>query len=133
MSVEGGSRTRITTTPGNHRTTLSLDEKYVADVYSYVNKPPELYVIDNTADALMDNKRTDSPAREFRDYAWLDAPVVQIAARDGAQIPARLFKPVNYRPGGPAVVFVHGAGYLQNVGKFWTGSYSHEYLFHHFL
>ncbi len=44
----------------------------------------------------------------------------------------RVYKPANFQRGGPAVVFVHGAGYLQNVHKWWS-SYSHEYLFHHFL
>jgi dipeptidyl aminopeptidase/acylaminoacyl peptidase len=35
-------------------------------------------------------------------------------------------------PKAPAVVFVHGAGYLQNAHKFWS-SYYREYMFHHLL
>ena len=53
-------------------------------------------------------------------------------ARDGVKVPARLFKPANASAGGPGVVFVHGAGYLQNVDHKWS-TYYHEYLFHHFL
>jgi dipeptidyl aminopeptidase/acylaminoacyl peptidase len=30
------------------------------------------------------------------------------------------------------VIFVHGAGYLQNVNRFWS-SYAREYMFHHLL
>ena len=60
-------------------------------------------------------------------------PIVQVPARDGAMVPAHFYKPANYRRGGPAVVFVHGAGYTQNVHKYWSPNYSHEYLFHHFL
>ncbi len=41
-------------------------------------------------------------------------------ARDGVQVPARLFKPAGFKKGGPAVVFVHGAGYLQNVDRKWS-------------
>ncbi|MFT4032362.1 MAG: prolyl oligopeptidase family serine peptidase, partial [Siphonobacter sp.] len=33
---------------------------------------------------------------------------------------------------GAAVIFVHGAGYLQNAHKWWS-SYYHEYLFHNLL
>jgi dipeptidyl aminopeptidase/acylaminoacyl peptidase len=33
---------------------------------------------------------------------------------------------------GAAVIFVHGAGYLQNVHRGWS-SYSREYMFHHLL
>jgi len=132
MSVNGGPRTRITTEPGGHRVTLSSDEKYLADVYSYVNRPPEIYTAENTPGA-QEVKRTDSPSKDFWDYPWQDAPIVQVPARDGAMIPARVFKPANYKPGGPAVVFVHGAGYLQNVVKSWSSNYPREYLFHHFL
>ena len=35
-------------------------------------------------------------------------------------------------PKAPAVIFVHGAGYLQNAHKFWS-SYYREYMFHHLL
>jgi dipeptidyl aminopeptidase/acylaminoacyl peptidase len=132
MSVQGGPRTRLTAAPGSHRAVLSPDEKYLADVYSYVNRPPELYVAQNRPGAHA-QQRTDSPAREFAEYPWLDAPIVQVPARDGAMIPARFFKPQGYRPGGPAVIFVHGAGYMQNVHKFWPQGYAREFLFHHFL
>jgi dipeptidyl aminopeptidase/acylaminoacyl peptidase len=36
------------------------------------------------------------------------------------------------RSGGPAVVFVHGAGYLQNAHRYWS-YYYREYMFHHLL
>ena len=31
------------------------------------------------------------------------------------------------------MVFVHGAGYLQNVGRWWSSNYYREYLFNHLL
>jgi len=95
-----------------------------ADVYSYTNKPPELY--------LGATKVTTSPAPEFWSYPWLDVPIVRVPARDGAQVPARIYKPANYARGGKAVIFVHGAGYLHNVHRWWS-SYYREYMFHHFL
>ncbi len=58
---------------------------------------------------------------------------MQFTARDGVKVPARLFKPANFKKGGPGVVFVHGAGYLQNVDKWWSTSYYHEYMFDHIL
>jgi hypothetical protein len=90
MTVDGGARTKVTTNAGNHRVTLSMDEKLTADVYSYVNKPPELFVGENRPGANLE-KRTDSPSRDFWDYPWLDAPIVQVPARDGTMIPARFF------------------------------------------
>lgn len=131
MPAQGGPRTKLTTRIGHHNPVLSPDELAIADIYSYTNKPPELYLMDNRGGAEL-KRVTTSPAPDFAEYDWLDAPVVKFKARDGVEVPARLYKPASFKKGGPAVIFVHGAGYLQNVHRWWS-SYSHEYLFHHFL
>jgi dipeptidyl aminopeptidase/acylaminoacyl peptidase len=124
VGVDGGARKQLTKEAGNHRVILSPDEKALADIYSYTNKPPELFI---------DGKKiTSSPSPEFWDYKWIDVPIVEVPARDGIKVPARLYKPANFKKGGPAVMFVHGAGYLQNVHHWWS-SYEHEYMFNHFL
>jgi dipeptidyl aminopeptidase/acylaminoacyl peptidase len=131
MSADGGVRTRITAMPGNHHAVLSPDEKSIADIYSYTNKPPELFVMDNRPGAE-EKKLTSSPIPEFWSYPWLDAPTTHFTARDGVAVPVRVYKPAKFERGGPAVIFVHGAGYLQNVHHWWS-SYYHEYMFHHIL
>ena len=124
MPVGGGARVKLTSMPGAHEATVSPDGAVVADVYSYVNKPPELY--------LGSRRVTTSPAPDFANFPWTDPPIIRIPARDGVQVPAHLYKPANYA-GGKAVIFVHGAGYAQNVDRWWAGYYAREYLFHHFL
>jgi dipeptidyl aminopeptidase/acylaminoacyl peptidase len=131
MAGEGGDLKRLTAAPGKHAAILSPDEHWIADVYSYTNKPPELFVQENQAQASS-KKLTSSPAPEFWQYKWLDVPIVTFTARDGVKVPARLFKPANAKRGGPGVVFVHGSGYLQNVDHKWS-TYFHEYMFHHIL
>ena len=131
MDGDGGPLTRLTKAPGKHAATVSPDGRWIADIYSYTNKPPELYVQENRP--LAEGKKvTTSPAPEFFQYPWLDVPIVTFTARDGVQVPARLFKPAGFKKGGPAVVFVHGAGYLQDVDREWS-SYYHEYMFDHIL
>ena len=131
MSAEGGARTELTARPGGHSVVPSPDDRWFADVYSYTNKPPELYAQEARADAPA-KKLTSSPAPEFADYPWLDTPIVTFRARDGATVRAHVYKPANYRKDGPAVLFVHGAGYLQNVHRWWS-YYAREYMFHHLL
>lgn len=123
LPVTGGTMTRLTTQPGWHDAVVSPDGKTIADVYSYKNKPAELYV--GTV------RVTTSHAPEFATYPWLDAPIVHVPAKDGKQVPAHIYKPANWN-GGPAVIFVHGAGYLQNVHRGWS-NYFREYMFHHLL
>ena len=132
MSGEGGPLTRITSRPGKHAATVSPDGRSIADLYSYTNQPTEVYVQENRAGAEA-KRLTYSPAPEFGEYPWLDVPIVRFTARDGAKVPARLFQPAGYRAGGPAVVFVHGSGYLQNVDRWWSAHYYREYLFDHIL
>lgn len=132
MSAEGGPRTRLTSLPGGHTCVPSPNDRFFADIYSYTNKPPELYVQEARVGAAP-KKLTSSPAADFWQYPWQDVPVVTFPARDGAMLRGRLYKPVNFRPGGPGVVFVHGAGYLQDVHRWWSSAYEHEYLFHHLL
>ena len=131
MPAEGGTRVRLTTLPGGHSAVVSPDERWMADVYSYSNKPPELYAGEARAGAA-ETKLTSSPKEEFWQYPWLDVPIVTFAARDGVPVRAHIYKPANFKKGGPAVIFVHGAGYLQNVHRHWS-SYSHEYMFNQLL
>jgi dipeptidyl aminopeptidase/acylaminoacyl peptidase len=141
MPVAGGNRVKLTSTPGDHEAVVSPDGAGIADVYSYTNRPPELFITEIPLPATRgeggrrpgEGKRvTTSPAPEFANYPWLDVPIVRIPARDGVQVPARIYKPANFQRGGSAVVFVHGAGYLQNVHRWWS-SYAREYMFHHLL
>lgn len=131
MDVEGGARTRLTTLAGGHSCIPSPDDRWFADIYSYTNKPPELYAQETRSNAPP-KKLTSSPAPKFQEYPWLDTPIVTFAARDGVMVRAHLYKPANYRKGGPAVLFVHGAGYLQNVDHIWS-YYAREYMFHQLL
>jgi len=135
MSLGGGTRTQITKMPGNNQVDLSPDEKTLAVINSYSNKPPELYLRPLQADGsgLVANEQiTNSPIPEFFTHYWIDPLIVSFRARDGATVYGRTYLPKNYKGGGPAVLFVHGAGYLQNVHHWWS-SYYREYMFHHLL
>lgn len=129
LSVDGGKAEQITTMTGAHEVEVSPDEKTIAFRYSYSNKPWELYVMENKVGAKP-QQITNSLTPEFRSYNWRDPVVTSFKARDGADVYTRLYKPA--KPNGAAVIFVHGAGYLQNAHKWWS-SYFREYMFHNLL
>ncbi|MGA0559640.1 prolyl oligopeptidase family serine peptidase [Larkinella sp. VNQ87] len=141
MAVTGGDRVKLTTMTGANDVTLSPDETKLAIRYSYTNKPWELYIIDNeqvpmnkgrskTTALTAPVQLTQSVTPDFQAYPWRDPALVTIPARDGQTIYGRLYKPA--KPNGKAVVFVHGAGYLQNAHKWWS-QYFREYMFHNLL
>lgn len=131
ISIDGKKSERLTLTTGSHQVVLSPDEKWMADLYSYSNKPWELFLTENKAKAKPE-QITKSTSAEFNSYPWRDPEIITFKARDGADVHARLYQTEQQNTKGPAVIFVHGAGYLQNAHKWWS-SYSREYMFHNLL
>ena len=79
---------------------------------------------------------TTSTSPEWRSRRWVEPQLVTYEARDGQPVYARLYTPemvgAKRHPSKAAVIFVHGAGYLQNAHRYWS-SYYREYMFHHLL
>lgn len=131
MPANGGSRTQITSFGAGVEYELSPDEEYFALRVSTTNKPWELYLLANNAKAKP-VKITESSTPEFSAYTWRVPEFVRFKGTDGTMVPARLYKPAGNAGNNAAVIFVHGAGYLQNVHRWWS-SYFREYMFHNFL
>jgi dipeptidyl aminopeptidase/acylaminoacyl peptidase len=131
MPLMGGKMEQLTTMEGENQVVLSPDEKQLAILHSYSNVPAELYVQENKVGAKP-IRLTSGQSEDFKSYAWRDPKLVTFKAQDGAMVPARLYIPEPSKKNGAAVIFVHGAGYLQNVHKWWS-SYFREYFFHNLL
>lgn len=132
IPVSGGKAVQLTHMEGAYEVTLSPDEQWIAFRYSYSNKPWELYLQANKPSADPVQLTHKAQSDEFRSYPWRDPEVVTFTARDGAVAHARLYRPAAARKNGAAVIFVHGAGYLQNAHKWWS-QYFREYMFHNLL
>lgn len=131
MPLMGGKMEQLTAMEGENQVVLSPNEKLLAIIHSYSNVPAELYVQENKVD-VKPIRLTSGQSDEFKNYAWRDPKLVTFKAQDGALVPARLYTPDPSKKNGAAVIFVHGAGYLQNVHKWWS-SYFREYFFHNLL
>ena len=133
MSLNGGAREKITSKSGRHIVTVSPNGALLADVYSFVNRPPDLFLMQNRPGAEA-SQLTVSPSREWLSFNWITPEIVMIPASDGAKVPAHIYRPkdMGAQPNGAAVIFVHGAGYLHNVGNFWS-EYPREYMFNQYL
>jgi dipeptidyl aminopeptidase/acylaminoacyl peptidase len=131
LPVTGGTPAKLTGMKGGNEVSLSPDEKWLAVRYSYANKPWELYLQPNKPGAKA-VKITQSTSPEFDSYAWRDPEMVTFKNRYGSDVYARVYAPKVQSAAKPAVVFVHGAGYLQNV-HYWWSSYFREYMFNNLL
>ena len=78
---------------------------------------------------------TDTRKPAFKAMDWLEPEYVQVPSRHGAgTIHGKYYGPKNPEPGKqyPIVMFVHGAGYLQNVSDRYP-NYFREQMFHNLL
>ncbi|WP_017729848.1 S9 family peptidase [Nafulsella turpanensis] len=131
MPAKGGEVVQLTEMEGRNDVVLSPDEKTLAILHSFANRPPEIYIKPAKAGVAAE-KVTESLTEEWKAYPWREPEFITFTASDGTEVPARLYQPEGGSEGKPAVVFVHGAGYLQNAHKWWS-SYFREYMFHNLL
>ncbi|MGH9350355.1 MAG: prolyl oligopeptidase family serine peptidase [Vicinamibacterales bacterium] len=135
VPADGGVRTKLTSMTGASFGVVAPDDSMLGVIYSYMNKPPEVYLMVNQPGATL-TKVTTSTSAEWRGGKWFEPELVTFKARDGIDVPARLYTPERLGArrdrNAPAVIFVHGAGYLQNAHRYWS-TYFREYMFHHVL
>jgi|688.fasta_scaffold08297_10 dipeptidyl aminopeptidase/acylaminoacyl peptidase len=132
LKIDGSAKERITAMEGGYEVSMSPDEKWIAYRYSYINKPWELFIQENAAGKKPIQVTNEATTEEFKNYAWREAKVAAITARDGQSIYTRIYEPAADKKNGAAVFFVHGAGYLQNA-HYWWSTYFREYMFNNLL
>lgn len=131
LNIKSKKWTPILTKTGNYEVEVSPDEKYLAYRYSYKNQPWELYVMENKVEGTP-QQITHSLNDKFISYKWREPDVTTFKASDGAEVYARVYHPKETDKNNAAVIFVHGAGYLQNAHNWWSGYYR-EYMFNNLL
>ena len=131
LDIASKKMTGILTNDGNYEVEVSPDEKTLLVRYSYKNKPWELYVGANKPNSEL-KQITFSTTPEFKKYNWKTPEVITFKAEDGTNVYARLYQPKVENKNKAAVIFVHGAGYLQNAHNYWS-TYHREYMFHNML
>lgn len=131
LTVSDGILQPLLTKDGSHEVSLSPDESTLLVRYSYKNKPWELYVAENKKNTNL-SQITNSTTEAFNAYSWRTPEIITFKAQDGTLVNARLYKPQTDKANKAAILFVHGAGYLQNAHNYWS-NYHREYMFHNLL
>lgn len=135
LNIERNLPIKLTAEEGHRRNfRMSHDRRYIVYSKTYFNEPFDLYVVD-TKIPLRETQLTQSVPESFYEYDWQQEEYVRFTGRDGeTRLSMSVLKPERRNPdGNPVVVFVHGAGSLQNVYKGWSNNYWREYMFHQYL
>jgi dipeptidyl aminopeptidase/acylaminoacyl peptidase len=103
------------------------------------NRPEEVYATTvcrgcSTEPSIVKLDSTTPTA--FTSIQWKEPKFLSIHSRDGKQIPAKIYLPTGFNAKSKQkysmVIFVHGAGYLQNVINGWN-NYYREFMFNELL
>jgi dipeptidyl aminopeptidase/acylaminoacyl peptidase len=77
---------------------------------------------------------THTTPKAFESLGWIAPKFLEISSRDNKKIPAKIYLPTGFDKTKkyPMVIFVHGAGYLQNTINGWN-NYYREFMFNELL
>ncbi len=112
---------------------LSPDGSQLLVRYSGAYLPAQLAVVPTAGGQA--KVLTDTRSAEFKAREWIQPKLVQVPSRHGAGVVwAKYYGPEKLEPGRkyPIAMFVHGAGYLQNVHQRYP-AYFREQMFHNLL
>jgi dipeptidyl aminopeptidase/acylaminoacyl peptidase len=147
VDTASGETTQLTRLGGMNIGLPSPDESQLLVSHSSAMSPPELWLvpIDPTEESGGGEPRqlTQTISVPFQQINWVKPQFVEIPSRIGRPIHARLYLPPKgkadakrarngAKQGQPAVIFIHGAGYLQNAHEGWS-PYFREFMFHSLL
>ncbi|QDE32532.1 S9 family peptidase [Shewanella polaris] len=134
VEIANGKTEQLTQWLGTLDYSLSPDGQSLLLTASSTLHPDELYVQPIGGEIT---QLTNYTSPEFTQYPWQAPQIVTIPSSHGAgQIYARVYLPQGYDAEQadkyPAVVFNHGAGYLQNAHYGFSG-YFREFMFNNLL
>ena len=107
--------------------------------FSQWERPGDLFAVNvcsGCGDAAKPVELTDTVPAAFKARKWITPKFIDIPSRDGKKIAAKIYLPPGHdaraKAKYPMVIFVHGAGYLQNVINGWN-NYYREFMFNETL
>jgi dipeptidyl aminopeptidase/acylaminoacyl peptidase len=112
---------------------LSPDQRKLLVHYSGPYLPAQIATLPSNGGEAV--RLTDTRTAEFKAHDWIQPQYVAVPSTHGADpVWSKLYRPAQLEPGRkyPVVMFVHGAGYLQNVSHRYT-PYFREQMFHNLL
>jgi dipeptidyl aminopeptidase/acylaminoacyl peptidase len=133
VNAKDGATREVTSLEGVERFALSPDNHKLLVHYSSSYMPAQLATVPVLGGAAV--KLTDTRSAQYKAREWVQPEYVAVPSSAGGDpVWSKLYRPARLEPGKkyPVVMFVHGAGYLQNTTKRFP-VYFREQMFHNLL
>ncbi|GAB3456215.1 S9 family peptidase [Massilia terrae] len=133
-SAKGGDVREVTALDGGvENYAISPDQRKLLVRHSAAYLPAQLSIVPANGGAA--TRLTDTRTAEFKAREWIMPQFVAVPSTHGGEpVWAKMYRPAQLEPGKkyPIVMFVHGAGYLQEVDHRYT-NYFREQMFNNLL
>ena len=133
VAVGGGTLERVTNFRGMQQFALSPDGARLAVLHSSAYVPAQLAVVDVEGGKV--RELTDTRSADYKARTWIEPRIIEVPSTHTKQpIYAKFYQAKDFDASKkhPAVLFVHGAGYTQNVHEQFP-YYFREQMFHNLL
>ena len=133
VRVAGGALERVTQFEGMQQFALSPDGSRLLVTHSSAYVPPQLALVPAGGGAARELTDTRTPA--YKAMHWIEPRIVEVPSSHVRKpIYAKFYQAKDFDASKkhPAVLYVHGAGYTQNVHAQWP-YYFREQMFHNLL
>lgn len=141
INISNGERRKMFSAESGMKSSPQLDDTFSQPTLLFErstwNVPGDLYarkVCSACPGQDLPVKLTNTVPIAFKSRKWIGPKFFEISSRDGKKIPAKIYLPLDHsaKRKYPMVIFVHGAGYLQNVINGWN-NYFREFMFNEML
>lgn len=132
LDMATGAQTQITASGGGTEVSVSPDGNQLAVSRSTIIHPWELYLQPNRPGTTAQRVTFRSESAAYQAYRWRTPEIITFRNRSGLGVHAEIYRPSVPAPSHPGVIFVHGAGYLQDVHHWWS-YYFREHMFMNLL
>ncbi|HEV8590717.1 MAG TPA: alpha/beta fold hydrolase, partial [Pyrinomonadaceae bacterium] len=143
VSAESGEKMMLATGEKGMKVDPQMDDQNPQPTLIYNrsnwNRPDDLFAVKlclRCREIYKPIQLTNTIPANFASMKWNEPAFLSIPTRDGKKVPAKVYLPNGYSARSkqkyPMVIFVHGAGYLQNIINGWN-NYYREFMFNEML
>ena len=140
-NLQNGEKSKLPSSENGMKTNPQISSKGDPDFLLFQasrwNNPTNLFgqrICPECRGLIYPVRLTNSVPEKFRQIKWNEPQFISFKSKDDKDISAKIYLPANFNKSKkhPMVIFVHGAGYLQNVINGWN-NYYREFLFNQLL
>ena len=123
VNLKTGKTTLLTPLPGVHAAQVSADGSTVLDVYSTIDNPRSIQLIDLKKPGKNPPKLLLQAANPLKEYSAVSLSLFTIRNKKGDSLFCRQFNPVGFSPDKkyPVIVYWYGGPHAQMILNSWNG------------